>query len=196
MISFERQKASVACSGGLIDATLCHSAGALSEASVRPSVRLTVPRSCSSKWWILELRLLYNTNRKPHDGSRTHWSASLYGHQKWPKRHSGRKKYVINISKSKREREPRLLLNVNRKSQAAYPLPWSSASHNHWTGPKIAIGGSILLLPPSGWYASSVLCHTLPGKVLQWGGCKAVTGLATFSARIVIYLMLIRRAGT
>ena len=26
--------------------------------------------------------------------------------------------------------------------------------------------------------------------------CKAVTGLATFSARIVIYLMLIRRAGT
>jgi len=25
--------------------------------------------------------------------------------------------------------------------------------------------------------------------------CKAVTGLATFSARIVIYLMLIRRAG-
>ena len=46
----ERQKASVACSGGLIDATLCHSAGALSEASVRPSVRLTVPRSCSSKW--------------------------------------------------------------------------------------------------------------------------------------------------
>ena len=30
-------------------------------------------------------------------------------------------------------------------------------------------------------------------KVVQ---CKAVTGLATFSARIVIYLMLIRRAGT
>ena len=27
-------------------------------------------------------------------------------------------------------------------------------------------------------------------------GCKAVTGLATFSARVVIYLMLIRRAGT
>ena len=27
-------------------------------------------------------------------------------------------------------------------------------------------------------------------------GCKAVTGLGTFSARIVIYLMLIRRAGT
>jgi len=26
--------------------------------------------------------------------------------------------------------------------------------------------------------------------------CKAVAGLATFSARIVIYLMLIRRAGT
>jgi len=26
--------------------------------------------------------------------------------------------------------------------------------------------------------------------------CKAVTGLATFSASIVIYLMLIRRAGT
>ena len=26
--------------------------------------------------------------------------------------------------------------------------------------------------------------------------CKTVTGLATFSARIVIYLMLIRRAGT
>jgi len=26
--------------------------------------------------------------------------------------------------------------------------------------------------------------------------CKAVTGLATLSARIVIYLMLIRRAGT
>jgi len=26
--------------------------------------------------------------------------------------------------------------------------------------------------------------------------CKAVTGLATFSARIVIYFMLIRRAGT
>jgi len=26
--------------------------------------------------------------------------------------------------------------------------------------------------------------------------CKAVTGLATFSARIVIYLMLIRHAGT
>jgi len=26
--------------------------------------------------------------------------------------------------------------------------------------------------------------------------CNAVTGLATFSARIVIYLILIRRAGT
>ena len=32
-------------------------------------------------------------------------------------------------------------------------------------------------------------------RVHDWG-CKAVTGLATFSARIVIYLMLIRRAGT
>jgi len=35
------------------------------------------------------------------------------------------------------------------------------------------------------------------GSVTQPPGvCKAVTGLATFSARIVIYLMLIRRAGT
>jgi len=32
--------------------------------------------------------------------------------------------------------------------------------------------------------------------ISTWCVCKAVTGLATFSARIVIYLMLIRRAGT
>jgi len=34
-----------------------------------------------------------------------------------------------------------------------------------------------------------------PHHVYKYG-CKAVTGLATFSARVVIYLMLIRRAGT
>jgi len=34
------------------------------------------------------------------------------------------------------------------------------------------------------------------GMQVGLGPCKAVTGLATFSARIVIYLMLIRRAGT
>ena len=33
-------------------------------------------------------------------------------------------------------------------------------------------------------------------QVVHTHVCKAVTGLATFSARIVIYLMLIRRAGT
>jgi len=35
-----------------------------------------------------------------------------------------------------------------------------------------------------------------PGTLLPEIICKAVTGLATFSARIVMYLMLIRRAGT
>jgi len=29
---------------------------------------------------------LQNTNKKPLAGSRTHWSASLHGHQKRPKR--------------------------------------------------------------------------------------------------------------
>jgi len=38
-----------------------------------------------------------------------------------------------------------------------------------------------------------------PGQVVldaDPAHCKAVAGLATFSARVVIYLMLIRRAGT
>jgi len=33
-------------------------------------------------------------------------------------------------------------------------------------------------------------------KLLRWGTCKAVIGLATFSTRVVAYLILIRRAGT
>jgi len=46
----------------------------------------------------------------------------------------------------------------------------------------------------------AALLHRTPAAgvsaTLRHGACKAVTGLATFSARIVIYLMLIRRAGT
>jgi len=38
--------------------------------------------------------------------------------------------------------------------------------------------------------------HSLTPGLLILMMYKAVTGLATFSARIVIYLMLIRRAGT
>ena len=44
-------------------------------------------------------------------------------------------------------------------------------------------------------HAFYIICEF--GKVgIRRDHCKAVTGLATFSARIVIYLMLIRRAGT
>jgi len=38
--------------------------------------------------------------------------------------------------------------------------------------------------------------HFVISHIFQVYICKAVTGLATFLARIVIYLMLIRRAGT
>jgi len=37
-------------------------------------------------WCMLGLWLLENTNRKPHIGSQTHWSAWPYGCWKWPKR--------------------------------------------------------------------------------------------------------------
>ena len=54
-----------------------------------------------------------------------------------------------------------------------------------------------------GWQEGHLACKKLSGEVLAWLSvwsevqmCKAVTGLATFSARIVIYLMLIRHAGT
>ena len=43
---------------------------------------------------------------------------------------------------------------------------------------------------------SVCVCVCLSLSVSDRHFCKAVTGLATFSARIVIYLMLIRRAGT
>ena len=48
-------------------------------------------------------------------------------------------------------------------------------------------------------YSSFDFCKGYYGIPMQEESkdyCKAVTGLATFSARIVIYLMLIRRAGT
>ena len=59
-------------------------------------------------------RLLLNTNRKPHTGSRTHRWAWPHGQQKWLK--------LTSSTNFKSKREPWLLIKVNRKSQAAYHL--------------------------------------------------------------------------
>jgi len=42
----------------------------------------------------------------------------------------------------------------------------------------------------------AIMFYSVIYYVLLHPSCKAVTGLATFSARIVIYLMLISPAGT
>jgi len=56
--------------------------------------------------------------------------AQACGHHKWSRR-------PIEAEKHRRYlEEPWLLVNVNRKSQAAYHLPLSSASPNHRKGPK------------------------------------------------------------
>ena len=53
------------------------------------------PSACLSLWTnsltqngssLSYAMLLYNTNRKPHAGSQTHWWKWPYGHRKWPKR--------------------------------------------------------------------------------------------------------------
>jgi len=69
----------------------------------------------------------------------------------------------------------------------------------------VSMLGRIILV----WFSIIVMCvvdctcdsvarlsEVYLNKLLRWGMCKAVFGLATFSARIVIYLKLIRRAGT
>jgi len=58
--------------------------------SVRPSVRLSVCRMpLAQQRYILGLCLLQNTNRKPHTGLRTHWSAW------WLKRQLSRRRYCF-----------------------------------------------------------------------------------------------------
>ena len=67
-------------------------------------------------------------------------------------RSSRRKTYVPLVSftlKTKRDRAMvSLQLNTNRKSQAAWHLPWSSVSPNHRKGPKWPLwsGGNVILL--------------------------------------------------
>ena len=60
-------------------------------------------------------------------------------------------------------------------------------------GRKFGGGGSA---PFWGGECGPHLTQSRLGRGLAPYQCKAVTGLATFSARLVIYLMLIRRAGT
>jgi len=104
--------------------------GLIRETDVRPSV---CPAR-SSKRCLLEPWLpLMNTNRKLHAGSGTHRSAWPCGHQKWPKRHRGRKIYDVNISKIKRDWGTVTILNVNTKSEAAYHCRGSKSSENRHT---------------------------------------------------------------
>jgi len=72
--------------------------------SVCPSARLSLSQTIISEGCILELWLLYTSNRKPNAGSQTHWSAWPRRHQMWPKRTWGRKTYVVSILKTERDR--------------------------------------------------------------------------------------------
>ena len=62
----------------------------------------SMPRA--QKRCILELRLLYNTNKKPHAERQTHHSAWPCRQQKWPKRPGHQETYIGNISKTKWDR--------------------------------------------------------------------------------------------
>jgi len=103
--------------GSISTELLCcrHHSGGI-ERSWCPSVRLCVCHMpIAQKWCILELWLLWNTNRKPRAGNWIHQLSWPHGHQKWPKRPRDWKICVINMLKPS-EIESWLLLNMNRKS--------------------------------------------------------------------------------
>jgi len=82
------------------------------------------------EWCVLQLlSLLENTNKKPHPGSRTriHQSAWLYDYiREMAKMSSRPNTHFVDNSKTNRHRAMVTTMNMNRKSRAAYHLPWSS----------------------------------------------------------------------
>jgi len=100
----------------------------------------------AQKWYILELWLLLNSNKKPRARSQTMAISSGQNVIE-------AKKLTLSISHKPTDTEPWLLLNVNKKSKAAYYLLWSSASPNHQKGLKWPLAGAhhftaIRMIPP------------------------------------------------
>jgi len=70
--------------------------------------------------------------------------------------------WAINI-------QPRLLLNVNRKSYAAYHLPWSSVSPNYRKRPKCPSAGDIVSPSTIGAINVMLVTFRITLKWLPWG---------------------------